>query len=67
MCFGGPSISGATPPPPTATASDPAVVAALDRDRRRRAAMDGRQSTILTSGSGLTTATTPALKTVLGQ
>lgn len=66
MCFGGPSIPPATAPPPTATPSDPAVVAALDRDRQRRAAMAGRQSTILAGGGITQPQTGPTLKTVLG-
>jgi hypothetical protein len=68
MCFGGPSIPAPQKPPPTATPSDPTVVAALDRERRRMAAMGGRQATILSSGMGVgagsTTGSGP--KTVLG-
>jgi hypothetical protein len=67
MCFGGPSIPAPVKPPPTATPSDPVVVAALDRERRRQAALSGRQGTIL-GGSGLGAAAPQPTgpKTVLG-
>lgn len=66
MCFGGPNIPAPTKPPATATPSDPAVVEALDRERRRQGALGGRQSTILTSGLGVPAPATAAPKTLLG-
>lgn len=65
MCFSGPSIPPAQKPPPTATPSDPAVVAALDRERRRQMALGGRQSTIL-GGADIGPSTT-GVKTLVGQ
>lgn len=65
MCIGGPSIPAPAKAPATATPSDPTVLAALDNERRRREAMGGRQSTILTSGYGVPAPSTGP-KTVLG-
>ena len=67
MCLGGPSIPAATAPPATAKVTDPAVVAAMDRERQHQAAAGGRQSTILAGGSGLTMQQAPLVRTVLGQ
>lgn len=51
MCFGKPQAPAATPAPPVAQPTDPAVLAAQDRDRRRRAAgLSG--STNLSGGQG---------------
>lgn len=66
MCFGGPSIPAPTKAPVTATPSDPTVLAALDNEQRRRAAMGGRQSTILTGGLGVPQPPNTGPRTVLG-
>lgn len=61
MCVGGsaPSIPAPPPPPPPPppipTKADPQVTEARNRTRSRAALAQGRQSTILTSGLGLTT------------
>lgn len=52
--------------PAVATEQDPAVQAALDADRKRRAAAGGMSSTMLTGGAGLTAPATTAPKTLLG-
>jgi len=62
MCFFSapvPSFPAPPPPPPAPppppTPLDPAVTAARTKDRRLAALAQGRTSTILTSGLGLTT------------
>lgn len=68
MCLSTPSAPPIAPLPPTVTEQDPAVISAMERERRRQAAALGRRSTILTGGSGLTSpATTAPAKTLLGQ
>lgn len=66
MCLAGsPSLPAA--PLPAAKDTDPAVTAALERERQRQAAAGGRKSTILTTGSGLSTPSAPSgLRTVIG-
>lgn len=67
MCFATPSIPSAPPPLPVQPAEDSAQVQAkVDADRRRRDAMNGRQSTILTGPMGLQTPATTMPKTLLG-
>jgi len=54
-------------PPPVPTKQDPNVQRNIARDRRMSALAQGRQSTILTGGMGLTTpATYGARKSALG-
>lgn len=65
MCFGGPSVVRTTAAPATATPSDPVVLNAIERERRRQGALQGR--TILTSGQGAIATTPTAPKTLLGQ
>ena len=65
MCFGGPSIPSVSAPP-VANPADPTVTAALDAERRRRAALGGRQSTILTGGANPAATATTTPKTLLG-
>lgn len=68
MCFfNRPSMPApVAPPSPVVTEQDPAVQAAIDSERRRRAAAMGRQSTILTSPTGVSAPPTLAGKTLLG-
>jgi len=68
MCFSSPKVPPAQAPPPTVTPQDPAITAALDADRRRKAsAAGGYKSTVLTGGAGLASAPSTATKTLLGQ
>jgi len=75
MCFGGPSVPDPVKPVPIPTAQDPAVLAALDDDRKRRAAAGkgmglgngGLNSTILGGGIGAAAPTGIGIKTALGQ
>ena len=53
-------------PAPSPTPQDPAVRAARRKNRQVAALAQGRQSTILTSGLGLSTPTTSARKAALG-
>jgi hypothetical protein len=58
-----------TPPPvePPPQAQDPAVVRAKTKNKQQAALAQGRQSTVLTGGLGLTSgAETGAKKTLLG-
>lgn len=55
------------PPPPPPTRSDADVQAAALDARQRRSRAQGRASTVLTSGEGVTSEATPASKTLLGQ
>lgn len=72
MCMmSAPSRAPAPPPipapPPVPTKQDPNVQQNIARDRRMSALAQGRQSTILTGGMGLTTpATYGARKSALG-
>lgn len=52
------------PPPPQA--QDPAIVRARTRSRQQAALAEGRGSTVLTSGLGLTTPASSTKKTLLG-
>jgi hypothetical protein len=73
MCFGGPTIPQATAPPGVATV-DASVQAALDADRKRRAANDktmgvgntGFNSTVLAGGLATPATSSTAMKTTLG-
>jgi hypothetical protein len=51
--------------PPTEQPNDPAISAAINADRKRRAAASGMDSTLLTGAAGLAAPTT-ATKTLLG-
>jgi len=53
-------------PAPVPTPRDPQVVKARSREKQVAALAQGRDSTILTSGLGLTTRANGAKKTVLG-
>ncbi len=67
MCFGGPSIPAApAPPPPAPVEQEQAVRSSMDRERRRQAATQGQQSTVLTGSQGVTSAATTSQKTLLG-
>ena len=46
---------------------DQAVIDAMDRERRKRAAQAGMASTLLTGGQGLTASAPTQQKTLLGQ
>lgn len=65
MCFSKPKIPTPPPPPPVVTQDDAAVNQAGNRERRRLAAMYGRQSTVLTGPSGAAPGATQK-KTLLG-
>lgn len=54
------------PPPPVPRRTDPEVSRAGTRNRQRAALAEGRASTILTSGLGLTSPASTTAKTVLG-
>tara|TARA_R100000700_G_C3166473_1_gene141532 strand:+ start:1055 stop:1282 length:228 start_codon:yes stop_codon:yes gene_type:complete len=54
------------PPPPAPTRSDADIRATRDNERKRRLAAAGRQSTILTSGQGITEDATANRPTLLG-
>ena len=71
MCFASapstpapPPLPPPVPPPPQPVSQD--VTRARERNRTRSALAQGRSSTILTSGLGLTTPATTVPKTVLG-
>ena len=71
MCMSSPSPP-AVPPPPAPppdppTAVDESVQAARNDERKKAINATGARSTILTSGSGLTTAAATDKKTLLGQ
>lgn len=72
MCFMSsprPSVPAAPPAPPPSTqitAQDPSVIARQDAERRRRAAMLGRASTISTGPQGITMPTVVGGKSLLG-
>lgn len=69
MCFSSrPSVpdAPAPPPPSVVTPQDPAVLQAQDADRRRRASVMGRASTISTGGQGLTMPVVTSGKSLLG-
>ena len=53
-------------PPPQPQSVDPKVTQARRKDKQTAALAQGRSSTILTSGLGLTTPVTGAKKTLLG-
>jgi hypothetical protein len=68
MSFGGtslPSVPAAPAPAPTPTS--PSVEAAADALRQTQAEAQGRSSTILTSGTGVSMAPAVTRKTLLGQ
>ncbi|EPQ5740001.1 hypothetical protein V6X42_18800 [Serratia marcescens] len=66
MCMSTPKVS--TPPQPQAApqAQDAAVIDAADRDKARRRAAAGQQSTILTGAQGATGQASTTGKTLLG-
>lgn len=67
MCMSRPSLPPIAPPPAVATEQDASVQAALDSERRRRAAMNGRTSTLINGPQGITTPPSfAAPKTLLG-
>ncbi|EPQ3095754.1 TPA: hypothetical protein ACGCBI_002203 [Serratia marcescens] len=66
MCMSTPKVS--TPPQPQAApqAQDAAVIDAADKDKARRRAAAGQQSTILTGAQGVTGQASTTGKTLLG-
>ncbi|HFD3888013.1 hypothetical protein [Serratia nevei] len=66
MCMSTPKVS--TPPQPQAApqAQDAAVIDAVDKDKARRRAAAGQQSTILTGAQGTTGQASTTGKTLLG-
>lgn len=72
MCFSSGGGSTPAPPqlappvPPPVTPADPEISKARQRNRARAALAQGRAATIATSGLGLTTPASTALKTALG-
>lgn len=66
MCMSTPKVS--TPPQPQAApqAQDTAVIDAADKDKARRRAAAGQQSTILTGAQGATGQASTTGKTLLG-
>lgn len=65
MCMKTPKPPAPAPLPPTVTGDTASQsAAAVEAQRKRRAAMSGRQSTILTGGQAMST--TPQGKTLLG-
>ena len=67
MCFSSPSVPSAPAPQQVATAQDPAVVASMERERRRAAMSQGIKSTMLTGGSGLKSPGQVSMKSLLGE
>jgi len=66
--MGSPKIPAApATPAPAPTPTDPSVEAAAEALRETQAQAAGRASTILTSGTGVSTAPPVAQKTLLGQ
>jgi hypothetical protein len=61
---GGPSAPA--PPPPVPTLANPAVLDAERQQEASQAQAAGRASTLLTSGTGVTSQPTLAKKTLLG-
>ena len=64
--FGGGAPSPPPPPPPPPDRSDVDVQMAARNERLRQASTQGRASTVLTSGQGVTDEATPVKKTLLG-
>lgn len=64
--FSAPSPTPPAAPPPPPDRSDADVQLAARRERLRQAETQGRASTILTSGQGVTEEATPVKKTLLG-
>jgi hypothetical protein len=64
---GGPSMPAPVAPPPPPAKSDAEVRSEALLDRQRRAAAKGRQSTILTGGTGVEDAGAAQKKTMLGE
>jgi len=65
MCFPSTSTPAAPVIPPTEQPNDPAISAAVNADRKRRAAANGMDSTLLSGSQGLAAPTTTQ-KTLLG-
>ena len=65
--FSSPKIPDPTPAPAPPSRSDAEVREAALAARRRAASASGRESTIKTSGKGVTDEDTPALKKLLGE
>ncbi len=65
--FSSPDIPDPTPAPAPPSRSDAEVRAAALATRQRAAGASGRESTIKTSGKGVTDEDTPALKKLLGE
>lgn len=65
--FSSPKIPDPTPAPAPPSRSDAEVREAALAARRRAAGAKGRESTITTSGKGVTDEDAPALKKLLGE
>ena len=65
MCMSTPNVS-APPQPQAAPAQDAAVIDAANKDKARRRAAAGQQSTILTGAQGATGQASTTGKTLLG-
>ena len=63
--FSSPAPAAPAPPPPPPDRGDADVQLAARRERLRQAGTQGRASTILTSGQGVTEEATPVKKTLL--
>ncbi len=66
MCFAPAAPSTAKPPPPPPEPTSKDVTAAREKNQAQAALAEGRSSTILTSGLGLTTPATTAPKKIFG-
>lgn len=66
MCMSSPKVSSAPQVQAAPQAQDAAVVDAADKDKARRRAAGGQQSTILTSSQGDTGQASTTGKTLLG-
>jgi hypothetical protein len=64
--FGGAAPAAPEPPPPPPDRGDADVQLAARKERLRQSKSQGRASTILTSGQGVTDEATPVKKTLLG-
>ncbi|MDN0030977.1 hypothetical protein [Serratia marcescens] len=66
MCMSTPKVSAPPQPQAAPQAQDAAVIDAADKDKARRRAAAGQQSTILTGAQGATGQASTTGKTLLG-
>jgi hypothetical protein len=64
--FGGGAPAAPSPPPPIPTMASPGVLAAQQAEASQQAQAAGRASTLLTSGTGVSTPAVTQKKTLLG-